>query len=147
MRASALNSLLLFSLPRYNPALVMYTSQIYVLNFLLKFCLPYKCISEEHECKLKLKLVVNALYECELGHLMLRDLLNILTWSSVILPYLETHNTYILTSMYSNESFNQSFSWRIQIVLNHFLFQKIIAVVIVKKVNRHVRAAAVFIES
>jgi len=72
----------------------MYTSKIYVLNFLSEFCLAYKCISEERKCKLKLKLVVGAFYECELGHLMLRDLLNILTCSSVILLCLETQETF-----------------------------------------------------
>lgn len=123
-----LHSLLLFSLPRYSLAFLIYTSQIYVLNFLLKLCLASKSISEEHKCKLKLKL----------GHLMLRDLSDILIWSSVILVCLENHKTYILMSMYSNENFNLSFSWRMQVVPNHFLFQKITLVVIVEKASRHV---------
>ena len=50
-------------------------------------------------------------------------------------------------SVYSNENFNSNLSWRIQSVLNHFLFQKIAVMVIVKKVNRRVGTAAVLIES
>lgn len=96
----SLHCLLLVSLPRYSLAFLIYTSQIYVLNFLLKFCLASKSVSEEHKCKLKLKL----------GHLMLRDLSDILIWSYVILPCLENHKTYILMSMHSKENFNLSFS-------------------------------------